>query len=140
MALTPQNNQDAFVQSYSAIFVGDAPKFNVKGKFATSTGSYVYTSGSIVAQYTSGSNAGLYVNYNSGGSNGQAVPVGIIWDDNFENGTAPSGLINIALPKGGVMWILSQLSTQTSGHVTTALTAWNAVYNSGNNGLTTATT
>ena len=139
MSLTPQNNQNAFVQSYSAIFAGDAPKDCVQGLLATSTGSFVYTSGAIVAQYTAGGSVGKYVNYNSAGSNGQAVPVGVIWDDDFVNGTAPTGLVRIALPKGGLMLYVDQLSTQVSGHVATALTAWNAIVTTGNNGRTTAT-
>ena len=125
MALTPQNTQNAFVQAYSAVFQGDYPKFCVKGLMATSTGSYVYTSGSIVAQYTSGPNAGKYVNYNSSGSNGQAVPIGVIVDDYFVNGTAPSDLINIAIAST-VQFYQDQLSTQVSGDVAAAITAWGA--------------
>lgn len=134
--ITPSNNLNQWSRNYyPAMFLGNisiAQFLNVK--LAPATNGLVYNAGTILAQYTSGPNAGLYVNYLTGGSNGQNVMVGVLSDNRVPaNYTTPGANDRLQMVYGSCNLFLSYLYTPlgTANDVLVALATMNArVYNS----------
>jgi len=77
--------QTTFTATYPVVIYGDRSRcLFTNGRLAAATGGVVYAAGCILALYTAGASAGYYVNYDSvAGTDGQAVPVGVLTDENF---------------------------------------------------------
>ena len=114
MQPTGLNNQNAFVQTYSSLFKGNIPKNNTAG-ILVATATAEYKTGTIMAQFNTGANAGLWTYYDSTGADGQDVAAGILWDDSvpYEPMTENYAFARIALPSGGVQAFFDKLSTHT---------------------------
>lgn len=84
---TPSNNINARTMSYDpALFLGNvANAVLIQVQLANYTGGVTGTNGYVkglaMAQFTSGANAGKYVNWVASGANGQGTCVGFLCDD-----------------------------------------------------------
>ena len=83
--LSPFINTDILSVSFTSITTDGSP-LTSSDLLAPSTAGAVYQSGLIVAQYTSGPNIGQLVNYTALGTNGQNIPIGVIYDDQLATG------------------------------------------------------
>lgn len=122
--IIPQFDSEAFTQSYSAIFAGDYPT-TIGCIFADATDDVTYQSGVIVALLTGGSDAGKYINYVDGESDGQGTPVGVIVDDNIVVTGTPgdSVMISVALAQWNCVFLKEALIDLPAGTVADAITA-----------------
>lgn len=126
MAIGPSVNTNIRSIAFPIITSDSTPVFTV-GILAPSTGSVVYQTGTLLAQYTGGGSVGQFVNYDSvSGTNGQNVFVGVLYDDLIVNGTTVAGQVQILVQnlKGAVYKNLL-LGTQV-GDIAAAITQRNA--------------
>lgn len=134
--ITPSNNLNQWSRNYNpALFLGNisiAQFLNVQ--LAPATDGLVYNAGTILARYTSGPNVGKYVNYVTGGTNGQDVMVGVLSDNRVPtNYTTPAANDRLQMVYGGANIFLQYLYTPlgTSADVLVALATMGArTYNS----------
>lgn len=97
MAIGPSINTNVRAINFSIVSTDASPIYTM-AQLAPSTGGIVYQYGLMLAQYTSGGNAGKFVNYDSvAGTNGQAVFVGVLMDDLIQTGTTVTGQVQIAI-------------------------------------------
>lgn len=85
MTLDVNYNSNAFSQDFiPQVWTGDFSLQVLRnGRLAPATDSVVYAPGVILAQYSSGTYSGYYVNYKASATAGQGTPVAILIDNNF---------------------------------------------------------
>jgi len=134
--ITPSNNVSQWSRSYyPAMFLGNTSTVKFLDiQLAPSTDSYVYKTGSILAVWGSGgAHPDLFVNYKTGGSNGQATAMAVLVDTRIPSGlTTPGANDRYVAVIGCCQLFLQYLNTEanTGADVLTALATMNArVYN-----------
>lgn len=104
MAQTPlPQNTVTPLQTYASIFYTDNSQANIDlVMLAPATNAFGYTPGCILAQYTSGSLKGQFVNYVPSGANGQGTPKAIL-TDNYLTPLQSNGTGGTPVGIGGAM-------------------------------------
>ncbi len=126
MAIGPGINTNVRSISF-AICSTDASPIYTMSLLAPSTGGIVYQTGLLLAQYTSGSNAGKFVNYDSvSGANGQNVFVGVLMDDLIQTGTTVVGQVQIAVMLTKGAFVQEQLQYTQIADIAAAIAQRNA--------------
>lgn len=126
MAIGPGINTNVRSISFSAICTDASPIYTMS-LLAPSTGGIVYKTGLLLAQYTSGSYNGMFVNYDSvSGTNGQATFVGVLMDDLIQEGTTVVGQVQIAVMLTKGAFVKEQLLYTQIADVAAAISQRNA--------------
>jgi hypothetical protein len=126
MAIGPSINTNIRSISFPVITTDASPIYTM-APLAPSTGSVIYQSGTLLAQYTAGGNVGMFVNYDSvSGTNGQNVFVGVLLDDLIVQGTTVVGQVQIAIMLTKGAFYKSALQYTQIADVNAAITQRNA--------------
>ncbi len=126
MAIGPGINTNVRAISFP-ICSTDASPIYTMSLLAPSTGGIVYQTGLLLAQYTSGSFAGQFVNYDSvAGTDGQDVFVGVLMDDLIQTGTTVAGQVQIAVMLTKGAFVQQQLFYTQIADIAAAIVQRNA--------------
>ena len=125
MAYAPVNNNFELLVTYDALYLQG--NTDVCGFLAAPTGGLTYVPGVLMAVYTSGANAGQYVNYDSTGTNGQAVCIGWL-DEQYLPHTYPTGGIMANIKFGNAMVNNAKLVVSHAGDIPTGMAQLGARY------------
>lgn len=134
--VTPTNNLNQWRCDYApAMFLGNTSIVQfLNVQLAQSTDRYIYQTGSILSVYTTGPNAGTFVNYKTGATNGQQTMMGVLVDTRIPNNlTTPNSNDRYTIAYSSANLFLSYLNTQlnTTADTLVALATIGArVYNS----------
>lgn len=126
MAVGPEINTNVRAINFPICSTDASPIYTLS-LLAPSTGGIVYQTGLLLAQYTSGTYNGMFVNYDSvAGTDGQATFVGVLMDDLIQTGTTVVGEVQIAVMLTKGAFVQEQLLYTQIADVAAAIAQRNA--------------
>ena len=126
MAIGPSVNTNIRSIAFPTVSTASSILYTM-APLAPAIGGVTYQYGQMLAQYTSGTYVGQFVNYDSvAGTNGANVFVGVLMDDLFTPGTTVTGQVQIAISLVNGAYVESALQYTQIADVNAAITARNA--------------